>query len=175
MAYLGKQMLMARRLVEAGAGFVKVLSGGWDNHGDDRPEAMHNNIANMYPVIGSAVDRAASAFIDDCERRGLADKVLLIITDEMGRTPGLGKHAGRDHWGSITPVALYGGGLTMGQVIGQSDRHAAFPAGPGYTPQNLLATIMHTLFDLGELRIVPGLPTDLIHRIGAAPAIAELI
>jgi hypothetical protein len=174
-AFLGRQMLMARRLVEAGAGFVKVLSYGWDNHGDNRPVAMHNNIANVYPSLASAVDRAASAFIDDCERRGLGDKVLLVITGEMGRTPVLGRHAGRDHWGSLTPVALYGGGLNTGQVIGQSDTRAAFPAGSGYTPQNLLATIMHTLFDLGELRIVPGLPTDLVQRITGVPPIAELV
>jgi uncharacterized protein (DUF1501 family) len=174
-AYLGKQMLMARRLVEAGAGFVKVLSYNWDNHGNNQPGAMNDNVANMYPVIGNAVDRVASAFIDDCERRGLADKVLLIITGEIGRTPGLGPHAGRDHWGSIVPVALYGGGLTMGQVIGQSDRHAAYPAGSAYTPQNLFTTIMHTLFDLGELRIVPGMPTDLVQRIGGASPIAELV
>jgi hypothetical protein len=174
-AYLGKQMLMARRLVEHGAGFVKVLSTGWDNHGDNHPVNKHNNIANMYPVIGNAVDRAASAFIDDCERRGLSDKVLLVITGEMGRTPGLGMHAGRDHWGSITPVAIYGGGLTTGQVIGQSDRRAAFPVGTAYTPQHLLATIMHSLFDLSELRIVPGLPTELVQRIGGVPPIAEIV
>lgn len=173
--FLGKQMLMARRMVEAGAGFVKVLSYGWDNHGDDRPEGMHNNIANVYPSIGNAVDRAVSAFLDDCEQRGLSDKVLLVITGEMGRTPGLGKHAGRDHWGSITPVALAGGGLKMGQVIGQSDSRAGKPAGHAYSPQNLLATIMHTLFDLGELRVVPGLPTELVQRISGVPPIEELV
>jgi uncharacterized protein (DUF1501 family) len=174
-AWLGKQMLMARRLVEAGAGFVKVLSGGWDNHGDDHPVNKYNNVANVYPVLGNAVDKAASAFIDDCERRGLRDKVLLVITGEIGRTPVLGPHAGRDHWGSLVPVALYGGGLTMGQVIGQSDRRAAFPAGSAYTPQDLLATIMHTLFDLGQLRLVPGLPTDMVQRIIGTPPIPELV
>jgi hypothetical protein len=174
-AYLGKQMLMARRLAEAGAGFVKVLSYGWDNHGDNRPEAMNNNIRNVYPVLGHAVDKAASAFIDDCQRRGLSEKVLLVITGEIGRTPVLGRHAGRDHWGHIVPVALYGGGLATGQVIGQSDRRAAYPAGNAYTPQHLLATVMHTLFDLGELRITRGLPTDLVQRIVGVPPIAELI
>jgi uncharacterized protein (DUF1501 family) len=117
----------------------------------------------------------ASAFIDDCQRRGLEDKVLLVICGEMGRTPRLGKHAGRDHWSHITTVALYGGGLKMGQVIGQSDRLAAYPAGSAYTPQHLLATIMHTLFDLGQLRIAPGLPAELVQRIGAVPPIRELV
>jgi uncharacterized protein (DUF1501 family) len=174
-AFLGRQMLMARRLVEAGAGFVKVMSYGWDNHGDNRPGAMHDNIANVYPVLGNVVDKAASAFIDDCERRGLSDKVLLVITGEIGRTPGLGMHAGRDHWGNITPVAIYGGGLRTGQVIGQSDGRAAFPAGTGYTPQHLMATIMHTLFDLGELRVARGLPSELVQRIVSEPPIAELV
>jgi hypothetical protein len=174
-AFLGRQMLMARRLVEAGAGFVKVLSYGWDNHADDRVPAKYNNLANVYPALGGAVDKAASAFIDDCERRGLGDKVLLVITGEMGRTPVLGKHGGRDHWGSITPVAIYGGGLTTGQVIGQSDRRAAFSIGHAYSPQHLLATIMHTLFDLAELRIADGLPADVVRRIIEQPPIAELV
>jgi hypothetical protein len=174
-AYLGKQLLMARRLVEAGAGFVKVLSGNWDNHGNSQPGAMHDNIANMYPVIGNAVDKAASAFIDDCERRGLGDKVLFIMTGEIGRTPVLGPHAGRDHWGSIVPVAIYGGGLQTGQVIGQSDRRAAFPAGHAYTPPELMATIMHCLFDLGQLRITPSLPSDLVRRVTEVSPIAELV
>lgn len=102
---------------------------------------MHNNIRNVYPVLGNVVDKAASAFIDDCQRRGLADKVLLVITGEMGRTPGLGIHAGRDHWGHIVPVALYGGGLKTGQVVGPPGRlsgrarlYASAPAGhhPAY-------------------------------------------
>jgi uncharacterized protein (DUF1501 family) len=171
--FLGRQMLLARRLVEAGAGFVKVNCGGWDHHGSNND--IPNNVANMFPVQGTAVDKVASAFIDDCQRRGLEDKVLLVICGEMGRTPRLGKDAGRDHWGHITTVALYGGGLKTGQVVGQSDRLAAYPAGSAYTPQHLLATIMHTLFDLGELRVTPGLPTDLVQRIVGVPPIPELV
>lgn len=165
-AFLGRQMLMARRLVEAGAGFVKVLSYAWDTH---------DYIPEMYPAIGNAVDKAASAFIDDCERRGLGDKVLLVIMGEMGRTPGIGSKGGRDHWGNITPVALYGGGLKMSQVIGQSDRRGAYPIGAGYTPPHLMATIMHTLFDLGELRVTRGLPSNLVQRIVSVSPISELI
>jgi hypothetical protein len=165
-AFLGRQMLMARRLVESGAGFVKVLSYAWD---------MHKFLPEKFPAIGGAVDKAASAFIDDCERRGLGDKVLLVIMGEMGRTPGLDKTGGRDHWGNITPVALYGGGLKTGQVIGQSDNRGAFPVGTGYTPPQLMTTVMHTLFDLAELRIVPGLPTDVVSRIVGSQPIPELV
>jgi hypothetical protein len=77
--------------------------------------------------------------------------------------------------GGLALSHLLSGGLKTGQVIGQSDQRAAFPAGSAYTPQNLLATIMHTLFDLGEVRITPGLPTELVQRITAAPPIAELV
>ena len=120
---------------------------------------MHGNpdtaptVPNMMPTLGGAVDKAAAAFIEDCERRGLADRVLLLITGEFGRTPGLDKNGGRDHWCKLTPLVFYGGGLKTGQVIGRSDRRAHGPAGDAYTPQHMLATIMHTLFDLGELRV----------------------
>lgn len=170
--HLGKQMLLARRLCEAGARFVTVTSHGWDHHGgnDDR----QHNLINMVPALGGAVDKAVAAFIEDCERRGLSDKILLVVTGEFGRTPRLGPNGGRDHWSRLTPAVLYGGGLKMGQVIGQSDRHAGEPSGEGYTPQHLMATIMHCLFDLGELRVVRGLPPEVVRRITDVEPIREL-
>jgi len=90
--------------------------------------------------------------------RGLSDKVLLIVTGEMGRTPRKNNGGGRDHYGELTPLLLAGGGLKMGQVIGHSDSHAARPLGTSYRPENLLATILHTLFDVGKLRIGTAVP-----------------
>ncbi len=166
---LGKQMLLARRLVEAGCGFVTVTSAGWDMHGNAF------GINDGMPLLGPAVDKAVSAFLDDLEARGLADKVLLVITGEFGRTPRINKKAGRDHWGNLCTLAFAGGGLPMGQVIGGSDRTASRPGGEPVTPANLLATIMHTLFDVGQLRLDAGVPVELARIITANAPIPQLV
>jgi hypothetical protein len=165
---LGRQMLLARRLVEAGCGFVTVTSAGWDMHGNAF------GIDDGMPVLGPAVDRAASAFIDDLHERGLSDKVLLVITGEFGRTPKINNKAGRDHWGNLCTLALSGGGLPMGQVIGASDRTASVPASDPVSSANVLATIMHTLFDVGRLRLESGIPTDIARFIAEGSPIAQL-
>ena len=167
---LGLQMLLARRLCEAGCGFVTVSDCGWDYHADnDSPKRM----AALWPM-SAQVDHAVSAFIEDTAARGLTDDILLVITGEMGRTPKLNKKGGRDHYGKLTPLVFSGGGLSMGQVIGASDGRAAEPATRGYTPANLLGTVMRVLFDVGRLRVWPGLPGDLVEAVDAAEPIREL-
>ena len=148
---LGHQMLLARRLCEAGCGFVTVSDCGWDMHANSNsPKGM----AGIWPM-GHQVDHAVSAFIQDVEERGLSEKILLIVTGEMGRSPKRNKDGGRDHYGELTPLLIAGGGLRMGQVIGQSDRHAAQPTTDQYTPRHLMGLVMHTLFDVGKLRLQP--------------------
>ncbi|MFP6576666.1 MAG: DUF1501 domain-containing protein, partial [Pirellulaceae bacterium] len=166
---LGKQMLLARRLVEAGCGFVTVSSAGWDMHGNAF------GINDGMPLLGSAVDKAVSAFIEDLEQRGLSEKVLLVITGEFGRTPRINKKAGRDHWGNQCTLALAGGGLKMGQVIGQSDRTASRPATDPIGVPELMSTVMHTLFNIGELRVTQGIPNDIAQAITAGQPIPQLI
>jgi len=150
---LGKQMLLARRLCEAGCGFVTVSDCGWDMH------ANNNSPKNMtgLPPLTSQVDHAVAAFIEDLHERGLQDEILLAVTGEMGRTPRRNKNGGRDHYANLTTLLLAGGGLKMGQVIGQSDRLASQPATERYTPKNLMATIMGSVLDLGDVRVRPGL------------------
>ena len=75
----------------------------------------------------------------------------------MGRSPRRNRDGGRDHFPNLTTLALAGGGLKMGQVIGQSDRTASAPASERYTPRHLLATVMHTLLDVPRVRLLPGL------------------
>jgi uncharacterized protein (DUF1501 family) len=119
---------------------------------------MHGNafgIDDGMPVLGPAVDRAASAFIEDVEQRGLSDKILLVITGDFGRTPKINAKAGRDHWGNLCTLALAGGGLKMGQVIGASDSKVSVPANDPVDAKNLAATLLHTLFDAGQLRLQP--------------------
>ena len=158
---LGHQLLMARRVVEAGCGFVTVSDCGWDMHADG---SSAPGMTAMRP-LGGQVDHAVSAFLDDVEERGLSDRILLIITGEMGRNPVLNAKGGRDHWGSLTPLVFAGGGLNMGQVIGRSDSQCAHPATEAYGPENLLATVMHTLFDTTEMRLRTDIPSTVSELI----------
>ena len=167
---LGKQMLMARRLIEAGAGFVTVQSAGWDMHADGNNPGVKDGME----MLGRPLDKALSAFLEDVEQRGLLDKVLLVVTGDFGRTPKINKKGGRDHWANLCTLALFGGGLHMGQVIGKSARNNDVPATEPIAPANLLSTLMHTLFDVGKLRVARGLPANLIRRIESTRPIEPL-
>jgi uncharacterized protein (DUF1501 family) len=165
---LGKQMLMARRLIEAGVGFVTVTSAGWDMHGNAF------GVDDGMPLLGAAMDKAASAFIEDIEQRGMLDRVLLVITGEFGRTPRINKKGGRDHWGNLCTLAFAGGGLPLGQVVGQSDRTASVPASDPVSSAQVLATIMHSLIDIGQLRLATKFPADVITALTASEPIPRL-
>jgi uncharacterized protein (DUF1501 family) len=168
---LGLQMLMARRMCEAGCGFVTVSDCGWDYHANNNsPKYM----TGVYPM-GNQVDHAVSAFIEDVHQRGLSEKILLVVTGEMGRTPRINKNGGRDHYGNLTSLLVSGGGLKMGRIIGESDRQAAEPATRPYTPKHLMSTIMHTLFDIGELRLADGVPKPVADIITGGSPIEELV
>jgi uncharacterized protein (DUF1501 family) len=168
---LGKQMLLARRLCESGCGFVTVTCPGWDMHGGGKEFRMDDGLASLTP----ALDKAASAFIEDVERRGLSDRILLVITGEFGRTPRINKNGGRDHWGNLCTLAFAGGGLRTGQVIGRSDKIAGEPASTPVTSSNVLATVMHSLFDVGELRLQTGVAKDVERIITSGEPIRGLI
>lgn len=168
---LGRQMLLARRLVESGCGFVTVSDCGWDMHSNNNSPKHLGGMS----WLGPQTDHAVAAFIEDCEARGLRDKVLLVVTGEMGRTPRINNNGGRDHYGELTPLLLYGGGLNMGHVVGQSDGSAARPATEPYNPSHLLSTIMHTLFDLGELRLDQSLPRDVANVLQSSEPITPLL
>jgi uncharacterized protein (DUF1501 family) len=155
---LGKLLLLARRLCERGCGFVTVTTNFvWDMHSD----VNNAPVAEGMRYMGPPLDHAVSAFIEDLEARGLSDKILLVVCGEMGRTPRINNNGGRDHWGNLAPLLLSGGGLRMGQVIGQSNRNAGEPQCDPIRIQNLIATLLHTLFDVGQLRLVPGLPREI--------------
>lgn len=167
---LGKQLLLARRLCEAGCGFVTVSDCGWDMHSNGNSP---KDLGGMN-WLGPQVDHAVAAFIEDCAERGLSNRILLVVTGEMGRTPRINKNGGRDHFGGLTSLALTGGGLKMGQVIGQSDKQASEPSDKPYNPRHLLATVMHTLFDLGELRVTRSVPGELVKAVTEVTPITEL-
>jgi uncharacterized protein (DUF1501 family) len=155
---LGKLLLLARRLCERGCGFVTVTTNFvWDMHADENNAPMVEGMRYMAPPL----DHALGAFIDDLHARGLQDRILLVACGEMGRTPRLNPKGGRDHWAGLGPLLLVGGGYPPGRVIGRSNRDASAPQSEPVTGRHLLGTILRTLFDVGELRLVPNLPREI--------------
>ncbi len=141
---LGQSCLMARRLIEAGAGFVTVTDRGWDTHENlftRLKEGFTGGSVGKIPKL----DVAYSALIDDLAQRGLLDSTLVILMGEFGRTPKLNPRGGRDHWPRAFSVALAGGGIRGGQIVGKSDSHGERPADRPVTPADLAWTIYHLL------------------------------
>ncbi len=166
---IGKLLCQARRLCEAGCGFVTIhasYAGVWDMHADGN----NLNVIDGMEAVGRSYDHALAAFIEDVEARGLQDDILLVSCGEMGRTPKVNKRGGRDHWSRLAPLLMYGGGLRGGQVIGQSTRDAGEPSTEELTPKHLISTIMNTVFDIGQLRLQPGIPSQIL-ELGQAPPI----
>ena len=164
---IGQKFLMARRLVEAGCGFVTVQSAGWDMHADGN----NPNVKDGMAMLGPPLDRGLSVFLTDLEERGLLEKTLVVVTGDFGRTPRINKNGGRDHWPGLCTLALFGGSLKTGQVIGKSDRDNGAPATEPVTTGHLFSTVMHHLFDVGAVRVARGLPSDLLNLLSATEPI----
>ena len=134
----GQNLLLARRLVEAGVPFVSIYDYrqqglNWDAHSNNFYQ--HKN--HLLPLA----DQSLSALIEDLDQRGLLDTTLIVAMGEFGRTPKINEHGGRDHWPDCYTVLLAGGGVKGGFVYGSSDRLGAFPATDAATPADLAATI----------------------------------
>jgi hypothetical protein len=170
---LGQNLLLARRLVEAGVGFVTVNgwtgpaagetgggppSSSWDMHGGEM--GMGNAFGSGSYGMGwclPRLDEALSALLVDLEERGLLESTLVVVAGEFGRTPRInaaGPNPGRQHWPSCYSAILAGGGIRGGRVYGESDKIGAFVKDKPVRPQDLGATIYHAL----------GVPLDL--RLG---------
>jgi uncharacterized protein (DUF1501 family) len=144
----GQSCLLARRLVEAGVRVVTVNmfptvfnQVTWDCHGSAPFSTLSDYARELLPNL----DRAFSALIDDLEDRGRLDSTLVVAAGEFGRTPRINAAGGRDHWPGVWSIALAGGGMRGGQVIGASDADAGAPSDRPITPQDLLATIYYSL------------------------------
>lgn len=135
---LGQSCLLARRLVESGVSYVTIQAGGgWDTHGDNFKQ-LKDNLLPKY-------DQAVAALVQDLVDRNLMDDVLVMAFGEFGRTPRINGGAGRDHWPGAMSVLMAGGGLKMGQAIGETDSKAEAPIRKPYTPGCLLSTMYNVL------------------------------
>jgi hypothetical protein len=132
----GQGCLLARRLVESGVSFIEVRSNGWDTH---------QNVNERVGTLASQVDPAFSTLIEDLKRRGMLDKTLVVWMGEFGRTPRINPNAGRDHFPRVFNVALAGGGVKGGQVIGASSADGTEVKDRPVTVPDLMASFCHAL------------------------------
>ncbi len=170
---LGQNLLLARRLIESGVGFVTVNgwtgpspNGGggppassWDMHGGEM--GMGNAFGNGSYGMGwclPCLDEGVSALITDLHDRGMLENTMVVVSGEFGRTPNINQNGaanpGRQHWPSCYSSIVAGGGIRGGRVYGESDKHGAYVKDRPVRPQDLGATIFHSL----------GVPLDL--RLG---------
>ena len=143
------RLLLARRLVEAGARYVSLNWGGYlgfDSH--------DNNYPKMREIL-PPFDISLAALITDLHERGLQDDVLVVAWGEFGRTPIVNEKAGRDHWPQVQSALIIGGGLKMGQIIGVSDHLAGEPIERPVHVHEIIATIYkHCGIDPEETQLV---------------------
>jgi uncharacterized protein (DUF1501 family) len=153
-------VLMARRLVEVGVPFVEVALGGWDTHQD--------NFARVKSLSGQ-VDAALSALVTDLKDRGLLDSTLVVWMGEFGRTPNInnrGANPGRDHYPKAWSLAMFGGGMKGGRVVGKTDKEGATVAERPTTGQDFLATVCELMgIDYTKKNETPsGRPIQIVEK-----------
>ena len=141
-----QSLLMARRLIEAGARVVTLNYSKWDFHGGLNAEGRANNSIFLreeedFPPF----DKCVSALVEDLHDRGLDKDCTVIIMGEFGRTPKISAQLGRDHWPQVNCALMAGGGMTTGQVIGSTDKIAGEAASRPVTFGELFATLYHNL------------------------------
>jgi hypothetical protein len=131
-----ENLLVARRLVEAGARVVSLNIGRWDWHGNNFGQGR-----TEFPLL----DNSVSALVQDLHERGLDKDVSVVVWGEFGRTPAINKDAGRDHWPRVNSALLACGGMKTGQVIGATDKHAGEVVDRPVTFGDIHATLLHNL------------------------------
>ena len=162
---VNEHLLMARRLVEAGARVVTLSYGRWDSHGKN---------FDLVRDHGAKLDQCLTALVEDLDVRGMLDDVTVIAWGEFGRTPQINKEAGRDHWPQVSCAILAGGGMKTGQVIGSTDRLGGSakdrPVGFG----EIFATLYHNLGLNSETTTITD-PTGRPQHLAEGKAMAELV
>lgn len=151
----GMRMLLARRLVEAGARFVTLSYGGWDHH-----QGITRNMRRLMPEF----DKGFATLIADLDERGLLDETIVLVSTEFGRTPKINGDGGRDHWSKVFSVAAAGGGLKRGAIVGSSGPTSSEPEDTPVSPEDLAATLYHQLGIAAEKELMApgGRPIEIV-------------
>jgi hypothetical protein len=130
---LGRHLLLARRMLEAGVTFVKVNSYGWDSHGD--------NFNGSLSLVRK-FDQPFAAIIEDLAASGMLEHVLVIAVSEFGRTPRVNGHIGRDHWPEAWSLVTAGCGINRGLVVGKTSNNGTYVDSEPYD----IGHLFHTWF-----------------------------
>lgn len=176
---MNEQVLLARRMVEAGVTFVTVVlsaygnSATWDTHGNPVKTAYGGVESGTKPLL-APFDHLLTTLVEDLEERGLLDDTLVVAVGEFGRSPKINKNTGRDHWKPVGCGVLAGGGFKHGQTIGATDRHGGEIASRPVRPGDLAATIyQHLAIPLDTTYVdASGRPRYIVER---GEPICELI
>jgi uncharacterized protein (DUF1501 family) len=163
-------VLMARRLVEIGVPFIEVNLGGWDTHEDNFTKVKK---------LSAQVDSALSALVEDLKERGLLETTLVIWMGEFGRTPNMntrGEKPGRDHYPKAWSLAMFGGGIKGGQVVGKTDKEGAVVEERPVKTGDFLATVCEVLGidHTKENDAVSGRPIRIVDK-GNNPFTKEIV
>ncbi|WP_254512162.1 DUF1501 domain-containing protein [Anatilimnocola floriformis] len=132
----GKGCLLARRLVQAGVTFIEVSLGNWDTHFD--------NFEKTTSLCGQ-LDKPFAALIQDLKQQGMLDDTLVLWMGEFGRTPRVNPRTGRDHFPRAFNMALAGGGVKGGQVIGKTDKGGESVTDRPVNVSDMLRTVCYGL------------------------------
>jgi hypothetical protein len=166
-----QSLLMARRLIEAGARVVTLNYSKWDWHGGAN-NSIFKREAEDFPVF----DQCVSALVEDLHQRGLDKDCTVVVMGEFGRTPKINGQVGRDHWPQVNCALLAGGGMRTGQVIGATDRIAGEAVARPVTFGELYATLYRNLgidVDRTTIQDLNGRPQYLVED--QAQPIRELL
>jgi uncharacterized protein (DUF1501 family) len=161
-----RKLLLARRLIEVGVRCVSVSFSDFDTHANNFPR-----MRQLLPIV----DHALHALVSDLDDRGMLGDVSIVVWGEFGRTPRIGKNGGRDHWPEVSPALLAGGGMKVGQVIGETDRTGSKVTSRPVSFQEVFATLYKNLgIDAAgtTLADTSGRPQHLLER---AEPMRELI
>ncbi len=158
------QLLVARRLVEAGVRCVTLTFGRWDSHGQ--------NFAFMRDH-GGKLDQCLSALIEDLDMRGMLNDVTVVVWGEFGRTPRINGGAGRDHWAPVSCCLMAGGGMRTGQVIGATNRLGEIAAQRPVYSGEVIATVYRNL-GINPDTVNINDPTGRPQHLASHPALPEV-
>ncbi len=159
------QLLMARRLVEAGVRCVTLSYGRWDSHGKN---------FDLVRDHGGKLDQGFSALVEDLDARGMLNDVTVIAWGEFGRTPRINKGAGRDHWPQVSCALLAGGGMRNGQAIGATNRLGEYANARPVHFGEIFATLYHNV-GLDPATTTINDPTGRPQHVIEHPSIKELV
>jgi hypothetical protein len=162
-----ENLLLARRVVEAGVPVVTVKIGDWDTH-----EHNFRDMREQLPQL----DQGFHALITELYERGLQNDVAVVMWGEFGRSPRIDhkRMAGRDHWPEAGAAVVAGGGFKVGQVIGETDPHAGRSNVRPYTPSNVLANLYRHL-GIDPAITIPDFNNRPMHVLDDRELVRELL